>query len=171
MKRMKKKKSDCAKEAKWFREEAHRSPNPIWYLPQYNQTSCPFNGGFRISFKSCVYLWCIQCQVNEMTLDAPKINTTFEGKFGTLNQKDEVWILQMILTSFPLRHFQRSGGSCESKPNGHYSLSFIQKPKSRKEEEEKWRSRPKIYKTLSSGTRARRPGGTEWPAYNVLRLG
>ena len=27
-----------------------------------------------------------------MTLDAPKINTAFEGKFGTLNEKDEVWL-------------------------------------------------------------------------------
>ena len=26
-----------------------------------------------------------------MTLDAPKINTTFEDKYGTLNQKDEVY--------------------------------------------------------------------------------
>ena len=27
-----------------------------------------------------------------MTLDAPKINTAFEGKFVTLNEKDEVWL-------------------------------------------------------------------------------
>ena len=25
----------------------------------------------------------------DMTLDAPKMNATFEGKFGTLHQKDE----------------------------------------------------------------------------------
>ena len=37
------------------------------------------------AFKSCVCLRCIQCRLVDVTLDAPKINATFEGKFGTFN--------------------------------------------------------------------------------------
>ena len=40
--------------------------------------------GCKFAFISCVYLWCMQCHVNQMTFDAPTINTTFEDKFGTL---------------------------------------------------------------------------------------
>ena len=47
--------------------------------------------GAKFAFRSCLYLRCIQCHLVDMTLDAPKKYTTFEGKFGTLNYKDEVW--------------------------------------------------------------------------------
>ena len=46
--------------------------------------------GSKFDFKSCVSLRCIQCYLVDMTLDALEINTNFEGKFETLNQKDEV---------------------------------------------------------------------------------
>ena len=41
--------------------------------------------GSEFDFRSCVYHHCIQSHLVDMTLDAPKINTIFEGKFGTLN--------------------------------------------------------------------------------------
>ena len=30
-------------------------------------------------FKSCAYLWCTQCHLVDMTLDAAKMNKTYEG--------------------------------------------------------------------------------------------
>ena len=41
--------------------------------------------GSEFAFKRCVYLWCIQCHIVDTTLDAREINTTFDGKFGTLD--------------------------------------------------------------------------------------
>ena len=41
--------------------------------------------GSEFAFKICVYLRCIPCHLIDMTLDAPKKNSTFVGKFGTLN--------------------------------------------------------------------------------------
>ena len=38
-----------------------------------------------LAFKSSVHLQCIQYHLVDMTLHAPKLNTTFEGNFGTLN--------------------------------------------------------------------------------------
>ena len=49
------------------------------------QTSSIFIDGAQFAFKSCIYIRCIQCHLVDMTLDAPKINTTFEGEFETLN--------------------------------------------------------------------------------------
>ena len=40
--------------------------------------------GSQFAFRRCVYLRCIQCHLVHKTLDAPKINATFEGKFRTL---------------------------------------------------------------------------------------
>ena len=48
------------------------------------------NEGSKHAVKSCLLLWRIQRLVSQMTMDAPKINTTFEGKFGTLYEKDKV---------------------------------------------------------------------------------
>ena len=49
-------------------------------------------GGSEFAFKSCVVFGAFQfqCNVNEMTIDAPKINGLFKGKFGTFDLKDEV---------------------------------------------------------------------------------
>ena len=44
-----------------------------------------FIPGFRISHKKLLFPRCIQCHLVDMTLDAPKKNATFDGKFGTLN--------------------------------------------------------------------------------------
>ena len=42
------------------------------------------------TFKTHVYLGCIECHPVDMTLDAPKMSATFKGKFGTPNGKVEV---------------------------------------------------------------------------------
>ena len=41
--------------------------------------------GPRFACKTFVYLRCIQCHVNQMTLDGAKINIIYEGKLGDPN--------------------------------------------------------------------------------------
>ena len=36
--------------------------------------------------------------VDKMTLDTLMKNSTFEGKFGTLNYKDEVWLYGLLIS-------------------------------------------------------------------------
>ena len=43
-----------------------------------------------VVLKSLVFIGCIKLHVIKITVDAQRSDTNFEGKFGTLNQKDEV---------------------------------------------------------------------------------
>ena len=76
-------------------EEKRRGREWVGAILDYKVIHCRASSEF--VFKSCVYLRCIQCHLVDMTLDAPKINATFEGKFRTLNQKDEVCALPDLL--------------------------------------------------------------------------
>ena len=49
--------------------------------------------GSKFAAKSCFDLRLIQCHWVDMKLDAPKINTTFDRKFGNLHYTDDVCIL------------------------------------------------------------------------------
>ena len=62
-----------------------KSPRPAG-SPGKTDDRTAFSARMRDDQTSCVYLRCIQCHlVVDMTLDAPKINATFEGQFGTLH--------------------------------------------------------------------------------------
>ena len=64
---------------------------------------CPINWGFQVCLKNCVNQFYIICNLNGTTLDTSNINITFEGKFGTLYWKDDVWRWVSFLLSFPFQ--------------------------------------------------------------------
>ena len=58
--------------------------------------------GSEVVFRSFVYL---RCHLVDKTLDALKIHANFEGKFGTLNYKDEVYSWRMKCSHSAILHW------------------------------------------------------------------